>query len=184
MTMVKIRELFQRFEWKISTYFAGSVFFIVFLFGFINKIPGTVIFQRLLIAEIFFIPLGYGLGYIVKIIINEQKQIDRDILIEDAFLKKEQGNIIDHEVLVPQPHVIFDEIEDKMTTIASQKKESTVKQEKIDETSSLEQYHTLKNLTKNKNLGKYMIINDKKIINEPEIMAKAVRTMLNREEES
>lgn len=201
---MKIKKVIQELEWKVTLYFAGFVFFIVILLGIINGVPGSVILKRIILSEMLFIPMGYGIGIILKPVILSSKVEEKDFNIEEAYIPPksipvEPATVVQSEEAPPvkkeRPQVIFEDNSLPQKTVSVSPGQNIEHQEskkpatetapfipKFEKSSPLDELKNLKNLAEDKSLGKYMIIDDKKIINEPEIMAKAVRTMLNREE--
>ncbi len=200
---MKIKKVIQELEWKVALYFAGFVFLIVLLLGILNGVPGSVILKRIILSEMLFIPMGYGIGILLKPVILSSGVGEKDFNIEETYIppkasQEETSPVVQEEatpVKKERPQVIFEDNPlPKKTETASpnlnlehqeskeQKKPTAPFIPKFEKSSPLEELKNLKSLAEDKSLGKYMIIDDKKIINEPEIMAKAVRTMLNREE--
>jgi len=192
---IKLRELFKRLEFKTTFYFAVTVFFIVLLVGLISKVEFVYIIKRILIAEIIFIPLGFGIGYILNMIILVQNgsnpKVESEAVTEvetnDSDSKVMDDKVNDSESgseeVVEELDGVELEVEDEekgdvnldgdisnQTEVVADNKTSSV----------VDELKKLKNIGK-ESLGKYIIVDDKKIVNDPEVIAKAVRTMMNRE---
>ncbi|MDD5065781.1 MAG: hypothetical protein PHF84_01915 [bacterium] len=201
----KINEIMKSFETKIAFFFGAFVFFIVFVLGAFNSVPLAIIMRRIIISESVFLPMGYMVGYILKLFtipekdrpetepsgltgINEEKkeelplEIKPDVPAPTTEVKKEEPRvIIDNDV----------KTESTRTDMPVKKVNSDPTSELIVDapltspqarTNPYNEIKKLGNLVNKDELGKFMIINDRKIVNEPEIMAKAVRTMLNKED--
>ncbi len=184
--MMKIDKIIKQYEFKIAVYFAAIVFFLVFFLGIINKVAFGTIISRIFISEIFFIPLGFFIGYVIKPIVtnaqqnvsnkkentnnDEVAQIQEAANIKDKDVKKDinSQNMVDDIInQTTNSHDISGLSLNTPTSVRSENAQSDIV--------------NLNKLTK-KSLGKHMIINDKKIINDPEIMEAAIRTMINKED--
>ena len=179
---INLNEIRKKFEFKFSIYFGLVAFVLSFLSGIINSVEFLVLIKRIFIIEIFFIPMGYAIGYLLKNYLMLSEPITN---LPAENLKKET------EIPKNNEENVVSELENVELENEDNKEEVPLEEEiqkENNETSNVnteignEEYlKRLKSLSP-KNLGKYLIIQDKKFINDPEAMAQAIKTMMNREE--
>lgn len=215
--MMRINDLWKSSEFRMAVNFGAVVFILVPLLGLLNSVPFSAVFRRLLLAEMIFLPLGFGVGTVIRVFSlleiepgktpeAEKKEAgpaaEKTGAATEAPLPAEAGAGGQKESIPPADalkaktresgSVIIDNAPagDAAPSPASVKKEAGPARDAVDiplemphaKPSHLEELARLKQMTRDDSMGKYMIINDRKIINEPEIIAKAVRTMMNRED--
>ncbi len=188
--MGKSIEIIRKSEVKIACLFAGITLFTVLLVGIINRIEFIVIVKRIIISEIFFIPIGLIVGYIYK-------SMFKPLIDQVTVQSSEQGidSEIDHRIsdngnekTADQEIVSKDEASKDATSEGDKdsfEKSGNIIDEIVGDANipgevNAEGSDTVKEMGKS-NLGKHIIVDDKKIINDPKLMAKAVRTIMNKE---
>lgn len=184
--MMKIDKIIKQYEFKIAVYFAAIVFFLVFFLGIINKVAFSTIIFRIFISEFFFMPLGFFIGHIIKpIVTNTQQNVNNkeDNSDNDEVAQiQDAANIKDKDVKkdINSQNMVDDVIKQTIGNpdISGLSLDTPTSVRTVNAQSDIV---NLNKLTK-KSLGKHMIINDKKIINDPEIMAAAIRTMMNKDD--
>ncbi len=162
-------ELIKKPEVKICIVFALLAMFTVMLVGIFNRIEFFVIVKRIIISEPFFIPIGMAVGYIYRSILKpimDQLPGDADVgtIVDERI--GEEGE--DGEAVVPGPGGNKDFLDAEESVINSEggSGEGPLKEEDLSKS----------------DVGKNIIVDDIKIPNKPKLMAKAVRTMMNKEE--
>jgi len=195
--MKNIENIFKRVEIKVGILFGIVDFFIVLLFGLINKIDFLVILKRIFITEIFYIPLGVGIGFLyTSNFKNILKQKNKTLTNSD--IEEEKGPAPNVEENTEEELIVDNTVEEEVAEdISSTSKGGNLVDTVVDEDVShlvnesttsrsstkenLDNSHIKKTID-NKNFGRHIIIDDKKIVNDPKLMAQAVRTMMNKEE--
>lgn len=184
---IKLNQLTRRLEFKTSLYFGIGAFTIAFLTGLIKGVDFLNLIKRIFVAEIFYIPIGYGVGYLIA-----------HYFPFEQFKTNEINNITRTEVITQQEQTNTqkEKENEKEEAIISEIAQDVPKNELSPETEEIElneeikpdlEYDNLAEKVKRvssispKDLGKHLIIENKKIINDPEAMAQAIRTMMNKE---
>lgn len=179
--MIKVKEIIKQFEFKITIVFACIVLFLVFLLGLINHVDIGIIIKRIIISEIFFIPMGFFIAHILKVyVFNNQKMeyLQRTSEIQENNIKEGYQEERLNDTSVEKSDIkISEEAESTSGEIDDIPLDTPVHQK----FTTQDELKKLNELSKD-SLGKHIIINNKKIINDPKIMAKAVRTMMNKDE--
>ncbi len=170
------------FSLKTALFFAFLTFIIVISGAIFHRVEFSVLLKRLIIGELFFIPMGYSVGLIIgniikNIIVPNSEGKHTNEIENDKQSKSEntESHIIDK--------VVGDTIEEETTPeISSEiKVEKEEKVEDIQLETPVGNYTsaTVSNDSENKDKNKnYIIVNDKKIVNDPEVLAKAVKTIM------
>ena|GEM_PF-6776114 len=168
-----------------------------------------MIIKRIFIAEIFFMPMGFVVGYIFKNYINTDHKNERVDLKDSASNNegaKEGGIAQENEVAAQSEENVIIEEEGSSNDNSLRKKGNKSSTELVDDilidatregtdysnislnqkiqSGTVEQQAQINQLKEvsDKSLGKHIIVNKRKILNDPKIMAEAVRTMMNKEE--
>ncbi len=199
--MIKVKEIIMQFEFKITIVFACIVLFLVFLLGLINHVDIGIIIKRIIISEIFFIPMGFFITHILKVyVFNNQKMeyLQSTSEIQENNIKESYQEESLNSPSVEKSNIkISEEAESRSNDSKDTYKDTGVVNKVIiddkdindipldtpihQEFTTQDELKKLNELSKD-SLGKHIIINNKKIINDPKIMAEAVRTMMNKEE--
>lgn len=187
--MQNIKEVIKRAEVKIAFIFAVLALLTVFLIGLIKHIKLDVIVKRIIVVELFYIPMGLLIGYIYKSIYKtesprtsenlsvsgKKNEVKIDTKINDDVIEKEN----EQNTSADNIDTIVDEVPEEITDISDISIPRN--EEESREMGIKEEYKKVEKLSKS-SMGKHIIVNDKKIINDPKLMAEAVRTMMNKEE--
>ncbi len=166
------------FSLKTALFFAFLTFIIVISGAIFYRVEFSVLLKRLIIAELFFIPMGYSVGLIIgniikNIIVSNPESKDINEIVNNEHLKNENT----------ESHIIDKVVGDTI------KEETSPEIEKEEEVGDIPLETPVRNYTsatvsndsenKDKNKNKnYIIVNDKKIVNDPEVLAKAVKTIM------
>jgi len=166
----------------------GSLFFgiiaggIIILGALTTKIRTADVIKKFFIVELIFIPLGGIIGYVIentfKQAKNEEGKIDITIpsytpeisTFPESSSDIEPPSPLKEEVVEEVGEVELDTGEEPQKVINDKSEVSTSSGSNINSSGG-----------KVKNLGKYLLVEDKKIINDPEVLAKAIRTMMEKE---
>ena len=186
--MISISEIIKRSEFKITSIFGFIALFIVVFFGIIKKIDFIIIVKRILISELFFIPMGFVIGYVLKQVLPNIYG-KKEIKTEEE-LQEEQQEMFSSES--EKTGATEGEKEfDVSDTVVEEQKESRKSKDTVSDIQPVEvqppksnvydKYKKIKKVQKTA-LGDHIIINDTKLANDPKLMAEAVRTMMNKEE--
>ncbi len=188
---VNLKNITQRIEFKCALFLACAVFFISFIAGILNGVEISVLIKRIFLAEIIFIPMGIGIGYILNTMIlatpaSIKSQISESTSDVNINPEKEK------EFIVPKENVKTEEhLQSKDNRISGAVENVEIESEKLSEAPEMSQdilsgsdiAEEVKKLKSNdeESLGKYILVEDRKIVNNPEILAKTIRTMMNKE---
>ena len=205
--MGDIKEINVRYEVKIGIIYALVAFLVVFIVGLLNHIEFKIIMKRILISELFFIPMGLMIGYIFKSVIrgkppqedessenNIQNSTDVDTAEKEDKIGKTIHDKMDDKINGKNENEIITEggsretpDKDGIDIMENVKDEVDIPNMIVTdnegnppEMNVTDEYKGLKEQSTS-SLGKHIIVNDKKIINDPKLMAEAVRTMMNKE---
>ncbi len=173
----------------------GSLFFgiiaggIIILGGLTTKIRTADIIKKFFIVELLFIPLGGIIGYVIE---NTFKQVKKeeekkgkiDITIPSYTPKiststESTSNIETSPPPSPPEEEVVEEEVGEVELDAGEAPQEIVNNKS--EVSTPQEHNINSSGGRVKNLGKYLLVEDKKIINDPEVLAKAIRTMMEKE---
>jgi hypothetical protein len=175
---------------RLGIIFGAFGLVVTFLICLSANIEKSIFIFRIFLNTIFFAILGFGLGYIIRNFIPEllkfsfksrgDSRASQTVAVPGANNTDTPGEEIKVEESfgVPSNLVSTEEVK---TKVPSAKAEA--EPVKLNPLVDIPEDHKkeLNKIRSNENLGEYMIIQDAKIKNDPEELAKAVRSMMNKE---
>lgn len=193
---MKISDIINQLEFKIALGFGAVVLFLVLFIGIISQVRIGIIIKRMIIAEVLFVPMGFFVGHVLKGVMKEssvspqktpsiqEKEKEEDLKAEnmkESNIEAAMSSEGEQPTSPMKGDTQSNDASELDTAPSTPSAAAPQNEEKLENLTQREQLQKLKDLSKDA-LGDHIIVNDRKIINDPEVMAKAVRTMMNRDE--
>ncbi len=172
-------------ELKFIIGFAGSAFIISFLIGMVSGVAFGDIMVRILIIVPFFAGLGFIAITVIKrfvpevyeYITNQKNSADKEVEV-DFSEPKEDNSQMDSET----------DLSDMSEGVNEESKEDTqefkeLSGDNFENIGSADTADSAQSSASQGKMGKHVIVDEKIGKYEPQVMAKAIRTMMNKDED-
>ncbi len=206
---INLKNITKRLEFRSAILLGSTAFLISLLVGILNRVDFIVLMRRIFLAEIIFIPMGIGIGYILNLMVltpvastttsihttksnlspSNKVEINPEREKEAVSLNVENTTVSQEEIEKSEEEIVSELENVEMTSEELSELENEVLDTDTDKISQetttspsniAEEVKKLKSIYA-ESLGKYIIVDDKKIPNDPEVLAKTVRTMMNKD---
>lgn len=208
---INLKNITKRLEFKSAILFGAAAFFISILVGLLNRVDFIILLQRIFLVEIIFIPMGMGIGYILNLMVftpivntassirttesnlspSNKVEINPEKEKETLSSNVENTSVSQEVIEEPEEEIVaeLENVEMSSEELSELKNEvldtdsdtDKITQKPVSSSSNIaEEVKKIKTLHA-ESLGKYIIVDDKRIPNDPEVLAKTVRTMMNRD---